>query len=98
MTNPPDTCPACGARLRRPLSNSSKFYECGVGYLTENPGGTGDWFRLEDRKCRNAFDTAVQLRQENERLNKQLMDLSVEYGKLKSQFGSMDAQPEETKE
>jgi len=98
MNTPPATCPACGAGLRQPLSNSSKFYECGVGYLTENPDGTGDWFRLEDLKCRNAFDTAVQLRQENEWLNKQLMELSVEYGKLKSQFGSRDTQPEETKE
>lgn len=84
MTNPPATCPACGAGLRQPATANEAFYGCGAYCCTVEFGKPDEWIFTKNWECRNAFDVAVRLRAENERLKAQLAKSHEAIGKLHS--------------
>jgi len=87
-TPPPAMCPACGAS-QAPSKEPSRVcnYMCGTMYYFVS--GVNEWKRWfgDNIQCRNAFDVAVQLRRENERLRAEI-----------SGFLRGELQPEELKD
>lgn len=98
MTNPPATCPACGAGLRQPATANEAFYECGTYYhirVYGNPKSGWERVDTDQWQCRSAFDTAVQLRRENEKLRGENERLRAE---INGFLMGDEVQPEETKD